>query len=498
MGRYVSFFSIFIGIIALLNVYPHLLSSASANPKQVRVVVQEHRLHFESSSCLDQHLKEHLYARLVDQELTERGYKAFSVDAVAAIDKIIISVEHWDERGDLGNIALAAAAGIAKRPGLDIVEQERSLVRYENALLAKTPQFGASATAALLATEEATRNETCVAEQSQAAGSKSLDWTPGEFEVYEYKDSGEYTRITSSQAELATFPNAWDDLSEAPKEANLKSQDSTPNALFIAYKGRADPLLTTKLLAGIYDNLTGTELRTEDVRPFGKAGFIMQGENSLLTGLQKKLRRTFGSSPVSQPRANNLRLAWASVCGSRARKSGGTDQLSDERIAHTYFEYSANGTACEEGSDLSGVPSNLVVISNLIHVPKTDSELPRYENDMSFALCIPSENFVREDLSIAAYAMRQHLRYDVGLALNIQFSKIENNCVDGAVFAPKANTEPLSELLTNFDSTDDAYSARYAAAAIIYHCSQATDALCSKGNGPGPIIETPKLVVSVE
>lgn len=497
MHRYLSYAVAAVALIALLVISPHFFSSAFAKPKQVRVIVHEHRLLFESSGCVDQHLKEHLYARLVDKELTDRGYTGFSVDAVATIDKIIIGIEHWGASEGLDDVVSAAAEGITTQPSLDLVEQERGLIEYENGLLGQFPQLGGSVTAALQATEEATQNESCDIEKFRAADLRSVDWKPGEFEVYELGDEGEYTLITSSRAELSTFPNAWDNLAETSRKPTLTSEASSPNTLFVAHRGRANPLLTAELLAGIYDSLIDTGLSANDVRPFGKAGFVMQGEETVLVGIQEEIRRRFNSSSASQLQSNSLRRAWESVCRFSTEEIEENAQLYDERIAHTYFEFSTNGILCAEGLDLLSDPSGLVVISDLVYVPTSYSGPPTYEKEMSFALCIPEERFVREDLSIAAYAMRQYLRYDAGLILNVQFSKIKDNCVNIAVFAPIANTQPLGELLTSFASTDNAYTARYAAATIIFHCSQTTNTPCSKANVEGSITEPPELVVSV-
>jgi len=479
---------------ATLILAPQFISAASARSQHVKIMIHEDRLLFQSVDCLDQHIKEHLYARLVDKELTDRGHTAFSVDAVATIDKIIVDIEHWGDPEDSAKIAQAVADGIKKRPSSELVEQERALVGYEEGLLAEAPQLGASITAALLSTIGPSE-VSCSAEQLQVAARNLSDWVPGDFEVYKSNDLGQYDRLDASQKSISTFPNAWDRLSLSPVETNLNSAVASSNALFVAYKGRADARSTTELLANIYDSLAGTGLEAGDVRPFGKAGFIIQGEGKVLVSIQDNLQTALSSSAAHQIQPNSLRQAWASICGFSTSEDGGVFQLNDERIAHTYFEYNTKQAHCEKIAEIPRAASGLNAFTKLLHIPKTSSEAPVYESEMSFDMCIPKEEFVREDLSVAAYALRQHLRFDLGLALNIQFSEIEGHCVEGAIFAPKANAGAISQLLTDFEPTRDAYAARYSSAEIIYNCSKESASRCPENNVRQSVEEVPELYI---
>ena len=498
MARYALVTSILIAIFAFSNVYPRLLSPAAANPTEVRIVVHEHRLHFDNTSCLNQHLKEHLYARLIDHEFRERGYKTFSVDAVSAIDKIIISVVFWGENEGLRTIVGAAAAAIERPPSLRMVEQERGLVSYEDGLLAQMPQFGASVVSKLLTLDEKNEVEICVNEQSEVAKSMPVVWKPGRYDIYELEDSQSYTLITSSRNNSYSFPNAWDDLSAFQAEMRERSEVPAPNALFIAYQGDANLSKTADLLSSVYDSLDETKLGPNDVRPFGKAGFIIKGDEALLSNIQEVLHRTFGSSSTLQRSPGNLRLAWASLCDSSAGKGEEIGQLSNEWVAHTYFEYEFDGKVCKQASSLSYQPTNSILTSKLFYIPTVSSERSLYEGDTSVTLCSRAKSFTPENLAIASYAMRQHLRYDVGLALNIRFSRIAENCVGGTIFAPEANIQKLRDYLATFNSTERAYVSRYAVAEIIFHCSRGVENLCSKVSSRAHISEPPKFDVSFE
>jgi hypothetical protein len=484
-----------IAIGVLLISSPHFFSSAAAKPQYVRIIIHEHRLHFEKADCLDQHLKEHLYSRLVDKELTDRGLTAFSVDAVSAIDKIIIGVEHWGEPEKLASIAQAASDGIKKRPPAYLVEQERALVTYEDSLLAEAPLLGASVTSALLR-ETPSSNLSCSADQLRLARRDLLDWAPGDYEIYQFKGRGQYTRISSSQLAMSTFPNTWDSLQLPPVEARPISASLTPNALFVAYKGGAEPLSTTKLLAAIYDAIAGSGLESKDVRPFGKAGFVIFGEYRVLFSAQEKLRKTFSQPQKSLEQLKNLQRAWARICDYPTPETDENVELFNERIAHTYFEYEAQGQYCRTDADLTKTTEGISIFTNLIYVAETNPEPPSYSNEISLNLCIPEKDFVREDLSIAAYALRRHLRYDVGLALNIKFSKIEGNCVKGLVFAPALNAGALDRSFTDIVSTNESYTARYLASKIIYYCSKGNEAECQKNNdAPSKVI--PELYIKI-
>ncbi|WP_299196484.1 hypothetical protein [uncultured Erythrobacter sp.] len=122
----------------------------------------------------------------------------------------------------------------------------------------------------------------------------------------------------------------------------------------------------------------------------------------------------------------------------------------------------------------------MIDISDLLFVAEADFRPPSYSSLMSVDLCIPEEGFVREDLSFAAYALRQHFRFDLALALNIQYSRIEGNCVAGSIFAPASNIGELERMLANFESANDAYAARFSNAAVIYHCSRGGPSACQE------------------
>lgn len=464
---------------------------AATGPQYVRVVIYEHRLFVDDNNCLDQHLKEHLYARLVDRELTNRGHKGFSVEAVSAIDKIIVGVEYWGEPEELANIAQAASEGIQKRPPAPLVEQERSLVTYEEGLLKEAPTLGAFATEALLAAV-APPHSVCDAEQTKLTAEELSPWRAGNFEVYQSQDRKRYVRYLSSEADMPAFANVWDSLRLPPVEPHRSSSAPTPNALFVAYKGSANATSTAKLLAAIFDAIDGGEISTTDVRPFGKAGFLVNGEIEALVRLEENLQSALDNLSGSQLKSSNLQRAWESVCSIGDRELDENAQLINERISHTYFEYNVDFESCGALNGFESATSNLATISHLIYLPNTAPEPSIYEGQISFDLCISETLSTREDLSIAAYALRSHLRFDVGVALNVQFSNIEGRCVGGSIFAPAENYEGLRRIMMQPDYSNDQYLRRYENASIIYHCSKNRVEQCGKDRAnkrPYPALE---------
>lgn len=449
-----------------------LMSNAvAAAPLRLRIVVHEHQFFNGDTSCYAQHLKEHLYARKLDDTLIARGRTLFSINAVSALDKVIIGIDYWGLDATLAEIAELSSQALRKPASDAMIEQEKRLVDYEERLLATNPRLGASVTNELLVAAGLPLPSSCPLDELNSLIGEDPEEVRPRTDIYEYTASGEYLLLSSSALQGREFPNVWDTVSPINKGETVQTRQDGSQALFVSYLGDANASASATLLATIYELTKLGEYPNLSNRPFGKSGFLIFGNSGELQRVREQLHSKELQKNATAEIIEAAAQAWTYVCSPKGVTESGGSPIVNELIADTYFEFSELDPYCDSQPSTGPVAFENPLLTKLVTLPDTNSNAPTLVPSQKFELCIVASQSWQDELSIASFALRQSLRLDLGLALNVQYSETKDGCVTGSIFAPKENLEAIRYHLRKVNFERPPLVGRLASGAAFYFCS---------------------------
>ena len=470
-------FALLVGFVGFLALHIPNEPLAAQPTRQIRVAVYEHRMGSLETACSTQHLREHLFARMIDKNLRDLGHSLFLVNATSSLDKIIIKIEFWADNENPTRLAEQIALAISLPPDDLLVEQEQTIVEYEEGLLAATDDMASIASETVLGRASLpTFDRACLLEESQRAINRKEGGAKIDFDIFERTSSNDYVKLHEERHKAGRHSNVWDTIT---RKLEKEETNQPLGALFFAYRGPATAVLTVTAATEVLKLIGKSQAQTLELRPFGKTGFLLLGSPSELAAIKSVVdqNQIFLAAHPSPTITESLGFKY--VCKPSVDEGKGSTQLANERISHPYFEFWVRDGLCNKKSATAkayAAPARL----DHVAIPKEGSGEGSIEPTPAFKakLCLSESHSKKESLAIASLALRQHFRQDLGLILTMQFKKLDGNCVLANVYSPPQFMDRAIEVIADFDFSDPIFQDRMIGIASQYYCSRSLDKKC--------------------
>jgi hypothetical protein len=414
-----------------------------------RIAVFRDQIGSIEQSCDVQHLKEHVYSQKLYNHLSKEKNLVFRIDAVSSLDRIAVSIDIFGKNIDRDKVTKLIEQGLEGDASADLVKREAILVDYEEELLSTNDQVGARALQDILSSADAEIRSNCSTFEMIQELRKQNSETSDSYSVYQLNGDNIYTELTSKN--VSRSDQLWGKVINRINWSDIPKSHPESTALFVTFEGSRSIAAHKGALLQIYSSLDDVGIARKQLRPFGKAGFLVFDQREKLEQFRSSLEE---SEIVGNPN-NDASLNQAAdnyIC--QARYSGSPEVgLHTELITHPYFEFAIKPKVCADIAPVKGrVFSKMVTASQLDSNPNSIA----LQNDtLDVEVCARSLSNALSNadaLAVGSLALRRHIRNAQGLALNAAFGKVRGSCVSVKFYAPAEFHEKLHSFIRDFDA----------------------------------------------